>query len=473
MISKKWFTTKGSTEIYLKFTDIMMITRYILITVVLIVATNRSFGQENAFILDRVVAVVGDFHVLQSDIEQQHMQLKMSQQYLPENIRCDILDYFIEQKLLMSQAKIDSIEVSESQVEMSMESRLSMFISQFGSEEEMEDYFNKKIYDIRADLRKSMREMMITQQVQQSIVGEINPTPSEVRAFYNSLSPDSIPFIDTEVRIAQIVAYPPVNEDAIFNVKERLLELRERIINGESMSTLAILYSDDPSAVSNFGEIGFMNRRDLDPAYSETAWALKEGQVSKIVESSFGYHIIQSIERRGDRVNTRHILLKPKVDANAKGKALAKLDSLRTLILSDSITFHRAALFNSEDEDTRVNGGLLVNPANQAATFQLDELETKDYYTVREMKVGEISRPYEAVDPKGQICFKMIKLVGRTEPHRANLKQDYLLLQNMARVAKQNEILDEWYREKRKKTYISIDNSFKFCDSITNELSDL
>jgi len=457
----------------LKFTEIMMITRYIIIIAVLVVGVNRSIGQENAFILDRVVAVVGDFHILQSDIEQQHMQMKMSQQYLPENIKCDILDYFIEQKLLMSQAKIDSIEVTEGQVEMSMESRLNMFIDQFGSEEEMENYFNKTIYDIRTDLRKTMREMMITQQVQQSIVGDVNPTPSEVRAYYNSLAADSIPYIDTEVKIAQIVAYPPVNEDAIFEVKERLLELRQRIINGESMSTLAILYSDDPSVVSNFGEIGFMNRRDLDPAYVEAAWALKEGQVSKIIESSFGYHIIQSVERKGERVNTRHILLKPKVDADAKGKALAKLDSLRTRILSDSITFHRAALFNSEDEDTRVNGGVVVNPANQAATFQLDDLETKDYYTVREMKVGEISRPYESIDRKGQLCFKMIKLVARTEPHRANLKQDYVLLQNMAQVAKQNEILDEWYREKRKKTYISIDNSFKFCDSMNNELSDL
>ncbi len=472
MTLRKEFTRKGSTVIYLKYTNRMMISRYILIIAILITGINRTIGQENAFILDRVVAVVGDFHILQSDIEQQHLHLKMSQQYLPENIRCDILNYFIEQKLLMSQAKIDSIEVSESQVEMSIESRLSDFISQFGSEEELENYFNKSIFDIRADLRTTMKEMMITQQVQQSIIGEINPTPSEVRAFYHSLSTDSIPYIDTEVKIAQIVAYPPVNEDAIFEVKERLLELRERIINGESMSTLAILYSDDPSVTTNFGEIGFMNKRDLDPAYTDAAWSLKEGQVSKIVESSFGYHIIQCIERKGERVNTRHILLKPKVDADAKGKALNKLDSLRTLILSDSITFHRAALKNSEDEKTRANGGILVNSNNNAATFPLDALETKDYYTVREMKVGEISRPYEATDSKGQICYKIIKLVTRTEPHRANLKQDYNLLQNMARVAKQNEILDEWYREKRKKTYINIDNSFKFCDSINNELSE-
>ncbi len=447
--------------------------KYYIIAVLTATGLQQSVSQENAFILDRVVAVVGDFHVLQSDIEQQYLQMKMNQQYLPNNVKCEILDYFIEQKLMMSQAKIDSIEVSDSQVEMSLESRLSMFISQFGSEEEMEEYFNKSIIDIRADLRKSMKEMMITQQVQQSIIGEIDPTPSEVRSFYHSLDQDSIPYIDTEVKIAQIIAYPPVNENAIFDVKERLLELRERIINGESMSTLAILYSDDPSVTSNLGEIGFQNKRDLDPAYVKTAWALKEGQVSKIVESSFGFHIIQSVERRGERLNTRHILLKPKVDASAKGKALSKLDSLRGLILADSLTFHRAALLNSEDEKTQANGGLVVNPTNQAATFELDELETKDYYTVREMEVGEISRPYESTDDKGKLCFKLTKLVSRTEPHRANLKQDYLLLQNMARKEKQNEIISEWFKDKRRKTYISIDNSFSHCEKTNVEFSSL
>ncbi len=446
---------------------------YLFIILIILGGVRNVTSQENAYILDRVVAVVGDFHVLQSDIEEQYLQIKMNQPYLPKEVRCEILNYFIEQKLLMTQAKIDSIEVSEGQVEMSMESRLNMFISQFGSEEEMEEYFNKSIFDIRDDLRKTMKEMMITQQVEQSIVGEINPTPSEVKEFYRSLPKDSIPYIDSEVKIARIIAYPPVNEDAIFDVKERLLKLRERIINGESMSTLAILYSDDPSAASNFGEIGFLNKRDLDPAYAETAWALKDGQVSKIVESSFGYHIIQSVERRGERLNTRHILLQPKVDASAKGKALSKLDSLRTAIISDSITFHRAAIFYSEDEKTRANGGIVVNPSNQAATFRLDELQTKDYYTIREMEVGDISKPYESTDENGKLCYKMVKLISRTEPHRANLEQDYLLLQNMALTKKQNEIMSEWYRDKKKKTYIRVDESFQNCLNSNDELSTL
>lgn len=445
---------------------------YILILLITLTAAKPVFSQDNAFILDRVVAVVGDFHILQSDVEEQLLQLRMNQQYVPENVNCEILNYFIEQKLMMSQAKIDSIEVADSQVEMSMESRLNMFISQFGSEEEMEAYFNKSIYDIRDDLRKTMKEMMITQQVQQSIVGDVQITPSDVKSFYRSIPKDSIPFIESEVKIARIVAYPPVDDNAVFEVKERLLELRERIMNGESMSTLAILYSDDPSATSNFGEIGFRNKSELDPAYVEAAWALKEGQVSKIVESSFGYHIIQSIERRGERLNTRHILLQPKISAAAKAQALAKLDSIRTLIEADSMTFHIAAIKDSEDEKTRANGGLVVNPANQAATFQYDQLDTKDYYVLREMEVGDISAPYESQDDNGKLCYKIIKLTSRTEPHRANLQQDYLLLQNLAMQEKQNEIMQEWFEEKKKKTYIRIDKSFEECDNFNRELTD-
>jgi peptidyl-prolyl cis-trans isomerase SurA len=404
----------------------------------------------------------------------------MSQTYLPEQIKCEILDYFINQKLMMNQAKIDSIVVSDGMVELEMERRLDYYISQFGTQAEMEEYFGMSVYDIKADIRKTMREMMMTGQVQQGIIKDIAITPSEVKSFYRDLPADSIPFIDSEVKIAQILTYPPVDEDADFEVRERLLELRKRILDGESMSTLAILYSDDPTATQNFGEIGFMNKKDLDPAYAEAAWSLKPGQVSKIVKSSFGYHIIQSIERRGERVNSRHILLMPNISAAAKARAIARLDSLQTAIENDSITFQQAAQFFSEEDKTRANGGIVVNPSNQAATFKLDELDTKDYYVVRDMKVGEISDPYETTDNvyditsnSGKLCYKIVKLISRTEPHRANLKQDYLLLQNMALSLKQQEEIEKWYAEKKKTTYIKIDNSFDFCKQNEQVLSNL
>jgi len=414
-------------------------------------------------IIDRVVGVVGDFNVLQSDIEQQYLQMKMSGMYMIPEARCLIFNQFVEQKLLMAQAKIDSVEVGPDMVEMQMEARLDYFIAQFGDQEEMESYFNKSIFDIKDDLREAIKEQMVTDEVRQSIIADVTTTPSDVKSYYRSLHKDSVPYINTEVELSQLVAYPRYSEEAIFEVKERMLELKKRVQEGEDFGTLAILYSEGPSA-SRRGELGFMMRGELDKAYATEAWTLNPGQVSKIVESSFGYHIIQMVERRGDRANTRHILMNPKADANAKQNAIHKLDSLKKFIDLDSISFDMAAKRFSEDRNTSVNGGLIVNPETLAATFELDQLDTKDYYMVRNMEVGDLSEPFESTDHKGKACYKVLYLKSRTEPHRANLKQDYLLLQNMALGYKNNEVMKAWYAEKKESTYIRVDHSFKHCD---------
>lgn len=432
-------------------------TAYIILGIALSI---HAMGQP--LIIDRVIGVVGDFNILQSDVEQQYLQMKMSGMYMAPDARCLIFNSLVEQKLLMAQAKIDSVEVGPDQVEMQMESRLDYFIGQFGSEDEMQDYFNKSIFDIKDDLREAIKEQMITGEVRSSITADVATTPSDVKSYYRSLDSDSIPYINTEVELAQIVAYPSYSDEAVFGIKERLLELKGRVQEGEDFGTLAILYSVGPSA-SRRGELGFMLRSELDKAYANAAWALKKGQVSKIVESSFGFHIIQLVERRGDRINTRHILMNPKADANAKQKAIYKLDSLRAVIEADSTTFDLAAKRYSEDDKTSVNGGLIVNPRTMAATFELDQLDTKDYYIIRNMEIGDLSEPYETKDQNGKTCYKLLYLQARTEPHRANLKQDYLLLQNMALGHKSNEVITEWYREKKETTYIRVDHSFKHC----------
>lgn len=413
-------------------------------------------------VIDRVIGIIGDFNILQSDVEQEYLQMKMSQQKLDPSVRCAIYNSYIERKLLMNQAKIDSVEVGPDMVELQMEARLDYFISQFGSEQEMEDYFSKSIFDIKDDLREAIQEQMITDQVRRSIIEDVTTTPSDVKNFFRSMDPDSIPYINTKVELEQIVTYPNYSEEAVYEVKERLLELRKRVQEGEDFGTLAVLYSEAPEAARR-GEIGFMTRSQLDKAYADAAWALKPGQVSKIVESSFGYHIIQMIERRGDRINTRHILMNPKADANAMQKAIGKLDSLRTVIEADSISFDWAAKYFSEDEKTSVNGGLVVNPQTNASSFELDELPTKDYYTIRYMEIGDLSEPFESTDHNHKVCYKMLYLKSRTEPHRANLKQDYMLLQNMALAEKNNEVMNAWYEEKKQSTYISIDPAFRDC----------
>jgi len=421
-------------------------------------------------VIDRVIGVVGDFNILQSDIEQDYLQLKMQGRYVGPDVRCDIYNSFIERKLLMTQAKIDSVEVGPDMVEMQMESRLNYFIGQFGSEEEMEDYFSKSIFDIKDDLRDAIQEQMITDQVRNTIVADVSTTPSDVKSFYRSMESDSIPYINTEVELAQIVAYPRYSDEAVFLIKERLLELRKRVQDGEDFGTLAILYSEAPEAARR-GEIGFMMRSQLDKAYANEAWVLKAGQVSKIVESSFGYHIIQMIERRGDMANTRHILMNPKADANAKQKAIYKLDSLKSIVEADSLTFDWAAKRYSEDTETSVNGGLLVNPQSRASTFELDQLPTKDYYMIRNMQVGDLTEPYESTDHNHKLCYKVLLLKTRIEPHRANLKQDYILLQDLALMNKNNEVLKAWYAEKKRTTYIRKDPAYNKCEESVPQTS--
>ncbi len=421
-------------------------------------------------VIDRVIGVVGDFNILQSDIEQDYLQLKMSGRYVSPDVRCNIYNSFIERKLLMTQAKIDSVEVGPDMVEIQMESRLNYFIGQFGSEEEMENYFSKSIFDIKDDLREAIQEQMITDQVRNTIIEDVSTTPSDVKSYYRSLDPDSIPYINTEVELAQIVAYPKYSDEAVFLIKERLLELRKRVQEGEDFGTLAILYSEAPEAARR-GEIGFMMRSQLDKAYADEAWALKAGQVSKIVESSFGYHIIQMIERRGDMANTRHILMNPKADANAKQKAIYKLDSLKTVVEGDSLSFDWAAKRYSEDAETSVNGGLLVNPETRASSFELDQLPTKDYYNIRNMQVDQLSESYESTDHNHKLCYKVLYLKSRIEPHRANLKQDYMLLDGLALMNKNKEVMQAWYEEKKQNTYIRRDPVYKNCSDSGEQTS--
>ncbi|HBH49243.1 MAG TPA: peptidylprolyl isomerase, partial [Bacteroidales bacterium] len=278
----------------------------------------------------------------------------------------------------------------------------------------------------------------------------------------NKLHKDSIPYIDSEIEISQIVIYPRSDENAVFEVKEKLLKLRERVLNGESFSTLAVLYSEGPSA-SRGGDIGWAAKTDLDPAYTKAALALKKNQVSKIVESSFGFHIIQLLDKTEDRIKTRHILMKPKVSYEAKEKANRHLDSLARVIRLDSISFERAALYFSMDEDTRMNGGVRVNPQTQTTKFRVDEFPTSEYYIIRNLTEGKISDPFESTDDKGKTVYKIIQLKSRSEPHLANLTQDYTLLKNMALQEKQTRVVNKWVQEKARDTYIRLEAPYKDC----------
>ncbi len=413
------------------------------------------------YMVDKIIGVVGKNQILYSEVEDQYLQL-MAQQIKPAPTKCSVFEELLSQKLLVNQAEVDSLVIDQAQVEMELEDRISYFINQIGTEEKLIEYFGKSILEIKEDMRDAVQEQMLMRMMQSEITTGITVTPAEVKSFYKSLPEDSIPFIDSEVEISQIVIYPSTSEEAVFQVKERLLGLRERIVQGENFATLAVLYSEGPSS-SRGGDIGWASKSDLDPAYTKAAFALKEGQVSKIVESSFGYHIIQLMDRTEDRIHTRHILMKPKISAEEKERAVSRLDSIVKLIRIDTLTFERAAVYFSQDEDTRMNGGIRVNPYTGNRRFQLDQFETKEHYIIRNLKIGEISDSFEATDDKGKHVYKVVQLISKTEPHKANIKKDYELLKNMTMQYKQNEIIDDWVQDKIGNTYIKINEPYNTC----------
>jgi len=440
-----------------------MITGKSLLSTLLLAGTMFGGLSGQSLILDRVVAVVGEFVILQSDIESLNLQNKAQGVNLPGDEKCAILENFLGEKLLLNQAKIDSIEVSESSVEMELDNRLSYFISMIGSPEALEEYFGKTILEIKEDMRKAVRDASVTRQMQSTITGEVTVTPSEIREYYNGLSRDSIPYIDSKVELSQITRYPPVDEAAIFEVKQTLLDLRRRILDGEKFTTLAVLYSEGPSA-SQGGEIGFMGKGELDAEYAKAAYSLKAGGVSTIVESSFGYHIIQLIERHEERVNTRHILMKPKVKPESIRTTTRKLDSIAILVRTDSVEFDLAARIFSQDKNTAVNGGIMVNPATNTTAFMDDELQPAEFIALRDLKVGEITEAFKSEDENGKEVYKIVRLRNRSSPHRADLKEDYMVLKELALGMKKQEVFQQWIDEKIGETYINVDNSFAGCD---------
>jgi peptidyl-prolyl cis-trans isomerase SurA len=413
-------------------------------------------------IIDEIVAVVGDKKIQYSDIQQNYMQLKEQGERVNEASKCQILEQLLVQKLLLNQSEVDSLKVTDSEIEGELESRLQYFMNIFGSQEKLENYYKKSTIEIKQDFRNDIREMILTRKMRSKITEGLSVTPSDVRAYYKGLLQDSIPYIDAEVEYNQILIYPKSSEQAIIDAREKLLGIRERIINGESFATLAVIYSEDGSAVKG-GDLGWISKSELDPEYAKAAFALKKGTISKIVESSLGYHLIQCIDRTEDRIHTRHIIIRPKIETAEKNYAISRLDSIVRLIRLDSIKFNRAAMRYSQDEDTRVNGGIAVNRSRGGMRWEMDEFEPKEYAVINKLKVGEISDPYESIDNKGRVVFKIIWLKNRTNPHVGNLKDDYNLFKSRALQIKEEEKVNEWVEDKIKTTYIRISDNYARC----------
>lgn len=419
-------------------------------------------AQEKGPVIDEIVAVVGNNLILQSDIENE-LQQYAAQGLVPnENTRCLILEELLFQKLLVHQAELDSVTVSDAQVDGELDQRMRYYIQQAGSEQKLEELMGKPLGQLKADFREDLRAVLLAKTMQGTITGDLKVTPSEVRSYFATFPKDSLPFIDSEIEMCQIVCKAPDNPEEKKQVKEKLEKLRERILAGEDFATLAVLYSEDGSS-ANGGELGFKYRNELVPEFSAAGFGLKGKDVSPVIESMFGFHIIQMIERKGEQANMRHILMMPKVSSADMLKASQKLDSIKAEIESGVIGFEAAAAKYSEDADSKNNRGNVVNPQTGATRFQVDELDPNLFFIVDKMKVGEISNPLKFTTNDGKTAYRLIYLKTRTTPHQANLKEDYQRIQAIALAQKQNKTIETWIKKKKATTYIKIDEKLAAC----------
>ncbi|HBG86795.1 MAG TPA: peptidylprolyl isomerase [Marinilabiliaceae bacterium] len=429
----------------------------------IVLSTSALYAQSN--IIDEVIAVVGDNPVLLSDVEFQHQQAMMQGANFQGDLKCHIFEQLLLQNLLLEQAKLDSIEVSENMVIMQVDRQINEFVNRAGSKEKLEEWLNKPLHRIKSEQRVIVRNQMLTQQMQSDITGGVKVTPAEIRAFYRNTSPDSLPMVASQYEIQQITIFPKIDTEEIESVKSRLRDFQRQVAEGRDFATLAVLYSEDQGSAARGGELGFMARAELVPEFAQVAFNMQEpGRVSKIVESEFGYHIIQLIERQGDRVNVRHILLRPKAKPEAIMAARERADSIAGLIRQDSISFEVAALKYSMDKDTRINGGLMINPYDNSTKFEIQMISPAINRQLETMEVGSISDPFMMKDERlGKDYFSVIKLKSKTDAHRANINDDYQLIQTILENKKREEIFHKWIVTKQKESYISISPNWINC----------
>lgn len=444
-----------------------MIYRVFLLSVILIHTPGLLSSQEK--LIDEVAGVVGSNVILFSDIETQYLQLKAQGNILGgSQLRCQILESLLFQKLLLNQAELDSVEISDSRVESAMDARLRYFINQFGSQEKLEEFYQKSVLEIKEEMRELVRDEMKISEVQQKITENLQITPSDVKEYFTSLPPDSIPLVDVEYEIGQIVKNPPITVEELSRTYDKIKALRDRIIKGDNFSTLAILYSEDPGSAGKGGELGMFNRGTMYPEFEAAAFNLnKPGEVSEIIKTEAGYHIIQLIERKGEYINVRHILIQPKVSPESMELARAKLDSVAQLILEDSLTFEEAVLRYSDDPN-RISGGMIINPETNSTRFASDQLDPSLFFIVDQLDVGEISQPVRFLTEENKEAYRILYLKVRTEPHRANLLDDYDKLKNWARADKQDALINDWINEKIEDTYIKVNEKYAGCTFINN-----
>lgn len=420
-------------------------------------------------VIDEVIWVVGDEAILRSEVEEERLRMQYEGQQMKGDPYCIIPEQMAIQKLFLHQAELDSIEANESSVSHQVDMRINYYINQIGSKEKMEEYFRKPSSEIREEMMTLVRHQMIIQQMQQKLTSTIKPTPAEIRRFYNSLPMDSIPMMPAQVEVQILSFEPPVPVEETERIKQRLREFTERIQSGSAdFSMLARLYSEDTESAKHGGELGFVGKGTLVPEFAEVAFNLNDPKrVSRIVQTEYGFHIIQLIEKKGDRINCRHILLRPRIQSIDKIQAIARLDSIRQLVEADSLQFEQAVVMFSQDKNTVMNAGLMINPNTGSSRFEYQELAPEIAKQIYSLKEGEVSQPFVMMDPqKNREVCALVRLKKRMDVHRANITDDFQTIKGMLEQQKGQELLHNWILQKQKTTYVQIAPEWQGCDFV-------
>ena len=431
------------------------------------VATDSLQPIPESAIVDEVIWVVGDEAILKSDVEAMRLQAAQEGQRWDGDPDCVIPEQIAVQKLFLHQAAIDSIEVSQSDISQMVERQINGWIQMIGSKEKLEEYKKQTVTQMRNELNDVVRDRLMAEKMQKKLVEDISVTPAEVRRFFNNLSQDSIPYVPTEVEVQILTQTPKIEQEEINRVKETLRDFADRVTKGESsFTTLARLYSEDPGSARQGGELDYTGRGMLDPAFANVAFNLTDPKkVSKIVESEFGYHIIQLVDKRGDKIKVRHILMKPQVSDEAVDKCLLRLDSIRNDIVGGKFTFDQGASYISDDKDTRNNNGLMFNSTEMSRTskFRMQDLPSEVAVVVDTMKVGDISAPFTLINNRGKKVCAIVKLKNRVDGHKAKITEDFQVMKAEVEAKRREEILHKWVVDKIKTTYVRINPRYRDC----------
>jgi len=414
--------------------------------------------------IDQIVAVIGSNVILKSEIEALYLQNQAQGITSDGDMKCEILENLLIEKLMVAEAELDTlIIVTDNQVNQQMDARIQYFIQHLGSEKDVENYFKKPIVQLKSELKDVIHNEILSSQMKNKIIGKATATPSEVRYFYKNLPENDRPKINAQYEYAQITIEPKIAEEEENKIKDQLRDLKKRAEAGENFSMFAVLYSECPSAKSG-GDLGYFGKATMDPAFSAAAFALKPGQISNVVKSEAGYHIIKMEDRMGDKIKCRHILIKPKVSIEVKEESINRLDSLAQEIRKGNIKFDEAAFRYSMDKNSMNNSGLVINPMTLSSKFDAESLPPAIYKVLNTLEVNEISKPFISTDEKGREIIQFVKLISKTEPHKANLTYDYQIISEMFLEKKKNDMIQNWIAQRQSKTYIRIDDTYLNCD---------